>query len=299
MIEDTNNQTLKQSSISTLSAGDTGVESNGAKGILIVIAGKEINRGKSVKNDVDRIGCSKEALKTFIDLIEKKDPVIEIITSSSNAGNDLFEDYKKAFLELEVTNLRHIHHTSSEECDNEDSVSSVQSADAFFFADGDQLLLTSIYSESAFLRDLKARYIKEKIVIGATGGSAMALSGIVISGESNQVQELPREINVAKGLAFLENVCLDTLFVNPGILIRLAQVIAKNPDYLALKISEHAAIIVRNGHKVEVVGTGTLIVLDGQEISEAKVDEPGKPVTIRDLKVHILSPGQTFILPRF
>ncbi len=59
-------------------------------------------------------------------------------------------------------------------------------------------------------------------------------------------------------------------------------------------------MIVRNGLDDEVSGTGTIIIMEGFDISEASIENftSKKPITIRDLKMHILSSGDRYKIPQ-
>jgi cyanophycinase len=47
-----------------------------------------------------------------------------------------------------------------------------------------------------------------------------------------------------------------------------------------------------------MIGSGTIIIFEGHEISETNVYDFGskKPISIRDLRVHILSKGDRYII---
>lgn len=273
------------------------------KGNLLIIGGAE-NKGeheakdKHTPSDFERL----EVLKTFISLSEKKQPRIEVITSASTEGNESFQDYKKAFNQLKVHSVEHIHHNSRKEVINDsDLLKRIEDADAIFFAGGDQLKYTHLYGGTQFLTRLKQRYINEKFVVAGTSAGAMALSTPMIYAGNDEVQELGGMIKVTTGLEFLKDVCIDTHFVHRGRFVRMAQVVVTNPTCVGLGIEEDTAVIVSNGLDVEVVGTGTVIVIEGLFISEANIAEftSDKPVTMRDLKVHILSDKDTYRIPQY
>ena len=141
-------------------------------GILVIIGGAEDKGDKKEDKNENR----EEILKTFVGLIEKKDPCIEVITSGSSKGEEMFEDYRKVFEGLNAKNLGHIHHKERHDVINDDLTERVNKSDAFFFTGGDQLLLTSLYGGGNFLTQLKERYINNRIVIGGTSAGSMALS---------------------------------------------------------------------------------------------------------------------------
>lgn len=271
-------------------------------GKLLIIGGAE-NKGedeakkKDTPSDFERL----QVLKTFIELTEKEDPVIEVITTASSEGDESFEDYRKAFDELKITNVGHIHHTAHKQLINDtDILERINKANGIFFAGGDQLKYTSIYGGTSFLMRLKERYIYDKLVVAGTSAGAMALSTPMIYAGNNEVQELGGAIKVTTGLEFLKDVCIDTHFVHRGRFVRMAQVVVTNPTCIGIGIEEDTAIIVRNGLEAEVVGTGTIIVIEGFEISETCIEDftRNKPITIRDLKMHILSDGDKYTIPQ-
>src|SRR4051812_41397010 len=124
----------------------------------------------------------------------------------------------------------------------------------------------------------------------------MAMSTPMIYAGNSEVQELGGMIKVTTGLEFLKDVCIDTHFVHRGRFVRMAQVVVTNPNCIGIGIEEDTAIIVCNGLDVEVVGTGTLIIIEGFEITEANIEEftSNVPVKMRDLKMHILSDGEKY-----
>lgn len=278
------------------------------KGILLVIGGSE-NKGEEPESgsreeakaesrecDIPRT----EVLETFAKLIGKKDPLVEVITTAGGEPEESFEDYKKVLGELGIQRVRHIHHYSRKEVLDDALEERVREADAFFFSGGDQLKLTSAYGGSTFLSILKERYIKDEIVIAGTSAGAMALSTPMIYAGSKDVEEVTSEIKVTTGLQFLNDVCVDTHFVHRGRFVRMAQVIVTNPTCVGVGIEEDTAIIVRNGREAEVVGTGTVIAIEGFNIGDSNVQDFTKKqiISVRDLRVHILSRGDEYVIPQ-
>lgn len=271
-------------------------------GTLLIIGGAE-NKGeqnakkKQTPTDFERL----QVLKAFIALTEKENPLIEVITSATTMGDESFEDYRKAFEECNITNVGHIHHVLRQDVlEDKALIERMEKADGIFFAGGDQLKYTYLYGGTPFLTGLKQRYIFDKIVVAGTSAGAMAMSTPMIYAGNNEVQELGGMIKITTGLEFLKDVCIDTHFVQRGRFIRMAQVVVTNPNCIGMGIEEDTAMIVRNGMNAEVVGTGTIIIMEGFGISHASIDEftSQKPITVRDLRVHILSDKDTYIIPQ-
>lgn len=278
------------------------------KGILLVIGGSE-NKG-----EVPESGSREEAkaesrdgniprtevLETFVKLIGKKDPLVEVITTAGGEPEESFEDYKKVFGELGIQRVRHMQHYSRKQVLEDALEERVREADAFFFTGGDQLKLTAFYGGTTLLTLLKERYISDNIVIAGTSAGAMALSTPMIYAGDKDVEEVTSEIRVTTGLQFLNDVCVDTHFVHRGRFIRMAQVIVTNPTCVGIGLEEDTAIIVRNGREAEVVGSGTIIVIEGFRIGDSNVQDFTKKqiISVRDLRVHILSRGDEYVIPQ-
>ena len=270
-------------------------------GTLVIIGGHE-NKGEEKDAKFAEENFIKlEILQTFTDLIKKKnDVVLEVITSASGEGEESFREYQKLFHKLDIKNVGHIHHKNRKELLEEPMLERVENADAFFFSGGDQLLLTSIYGGTEFLRRLKERYISNRIVVGGTSAGAMALSTPMIYAGNKEDQETIGEIKITTGLEFLKDVCIDTHFVDRGRFVRMAQVIVTNPTCIGVGIEEDTALIVRNGLDAEVIGSGIVIVIDGFHIGESNIKDfiEKKAISIRDMKVHLLSRGDTYRIPQ-
>lgn len=260
-------------------------------GTLLLIGGHE-SKGNEPESLVQKENSHPlEILKTFITLTGKKQPVIEVITSASGVADESFQDYKKAFNELGVTNVGQIHHTSREQILNDDLTERIIAADAIFLTGGSQLKLTSIYGGTEFLCLLKERYIYNHLVIAGTSAGAMAMSTPMILSGNKEKQQLVGKVNIGIGLEFVKDVSIDTHFVERERFLRLSQVLALNPVTIGIGIEEDTAIIITHGTKVKVAGSGVIIIIEGYDISQTNIDqyETSTTISVRNLKVHILS----------
>jgi cyanophycinase len=271
------------------------------RGVLVVIGGKE-NKGNNNPDDKKKPPdfIRLQVLEAFRDVIDKKEPVVEVVTTASELPEEMFREYQAVFKEIGISKIGHIHHEKREDVLEDPMVERIKKADAFFFAGGNQLKLTGIYGGTDFLTQLKYRYINDHFVVGGTSAGAMALSTPMIYAGNNEVQELSGEIKVTTGLEFLKDVCVDTHFVNRSRFIRMAQVIITNPTCIGIGIEEDTALIVRNGLDVQVVGTSLVIIIDGFNITATNMHDfaADKPIKARDLKMHILSDGDTYKIPQ-
>jgi cyanophycinase len=166
------------------------------------------------------------------------------------------------------------------------------------FTGGDQLRLTSILGGTKGLKRMYDRYVQEPIVIAGTSAGAAAMSTPMIYQGRNDAGFLKDEIHITTGLQFLRDVAIDTHFVARGRIVRMSQIIATNPGCLGLGLEEDTAVLVTKGNELEVIGNGLVVIVDGHQCSgnTIAVVKPGEVFSIRDLRVHLLSKGQTYSL---
>ena len=93
------------------------------------------------------------------------------------------------------------------------------------------------------------------------------------------------------GLGFIDCVIVDTHFVQRGRIGRLFYAVASNPGMLGIGLGEDAGLLITGGHHMEAIGSGLTILVDGRFISETNIYdvEVGSPVSIDNLKVHVMS----------
>ncbi|WP_162618721.1 cyanophycinase [Pedobacter yulinensis] len=269
-------------------------------GTLLIVGGHEDKTGIPETKVQKANYHPLEVLRTFIELTGKKQPAIELITTASSAGEETFADYEAAFRELALPVPGHIHHDKRTDVRDPDLSARLKNADGVFFTGGDQLKLTSLYGGTELLYILKQRYIGDGLVLAGTSAGAMAMSTPMIFAGNKESQQLTGEVKVTTGLEFLKDVCIDTHFVDRGRFVRMAQVIATNPTCIGLGIEEDTAVTIKNGNELEVIGSGTVIIIDGFQISDSNILEygTGKTISIQDLNVKLLAKGDRYRIPR-
>jgi cyanophycinase len=182
---------------------------------------------------------------------------------------------------------------------DEEALRQLEEADGFIFTGGDQLRLTALLGGTPWLHRLKERYTTDEIVIAGTSAGAAAMSTPMIYQGRDNSGMLKDEIHVTTGLQFMHDVAIDTHFVARGRIIRMAQIIATNPGCIGLGLEEDTAVVVTEGREMEVIGSGVVTIVDGHDCTDTNIHRirPGEPITIRDLRIHILSSGERYTLP--
>lgn len=216
---------------------------------------------------------------------------VEVITTASQIPELVGEEYIKSFNQLNVEHVNVLHIKSREDAANEDYLDRIRKADVVMFSGGDQLRLTAIFGGTQFLQILKQRYQKEHFVIaGTSAGAAAASTHMIYRGQSNEAL-VKGEVQITAGLGFIDGVIVDTHFVQRGRIGRLFYAVASNPGILGIGLGEDAGLLVTEGNVMEAIGSGLIILVDGKSIVETNIYdvEIGSPVSIENLKVHVMS----------
>ncbi|MBC8051539.1 MAG: cyanophycinase [Sphingobacteriaceae bacterium] len=219
------------------------------------------------------------------------DSVVEVITTASKIPDLVGAEYIKSFNQLQVNNVHVLDIRAREEANSADALERVKKADVIMFSGGDQLRLSAIFGGTELLRILKTRYIEGNFVIaGTSAGAAAASSNMIYRGSSSEAL-IKGEVQITGGLGFIDDVIIDTHFVQRGRIGRLLYAVASNPGMLGIGLGEDAGLLITEGFCLEAIGSGLTILVDGRYISETNIYdvEIGAPVSIDNLRVHVMS----------
>jgi len=246
-------------------------------GTLIIIGGAEDKTtDKKILKDVFRLsgGDSSE---------------ISIITTATNYPAEVGDEYKRLFSNLGTDKIHVININRREDANDELALEPLIKSDCIFFVGGDQLRISSILGNTKAHEIVMEAYRQGKVIAGTSAGASMMSQIMVVEGEDD---EAPRKctLKMAPGMGLLNGAIIDQHFNQRGRLGRLLTAVAQNPIILGIGIDEDTAIVVENGEKFSVIGSGVATVVDGKDILFTNVSEqhPDDPLAITNVKIHIL-----------
>lgn len=266
------------------------------KGKLVIIGGAvdlgtNISDAEGLKKPDHLQFFERGILKRIITEAASKSPVVEVVTTASQIPELVGQEYIKAFNQLNVENVNVLDIRSREEAIRPDYLERIKQADVVMFTGGDQLRLSAIFGGTEFLAILKERYLDENFVVaGTSAGAAAASANMIYRGQSNEAM-IKGEVQITAGLGFIDSVIIDTHFVQRGRIGRLFYAVASNPGILGIGLGEDAGLLITEGKMMEAIGSGLTIVVDGRNIIETNIYnvELGMPVSVENLKVHVMS----------
>src|SRR6195952_236602 len=221
--------------------------------------------------------------------------VICLITLATSMPVETAAEYKKAFKALDIQHLSVIHFENRNEAGDPENLKKVESCNAILFSGGDQLKLSSLLGGTTLLDAIKQRYYDERyfVVAGTSAGAAAMSNTMIISGSSEDAL-IKGELELTNGLDFINSVFIDTHFTQRGRFGRLIQTVTGNPGVLGIGLGEDTAIVIHRGEELEVVGSGLVIIVDGNDIDYTDLTEIErcKPITVEGIRMHVLGPGK-------
>ncbi|OLY92865.1 cyanophycinase [Cnuella takakiae] len=268
------------------------------KGILIAVGGAEDKGIEAERADINRLDFFKEGiLNRIVELAGKKEePRIEVVTTASSIPEEVGRIYKKAFKKLGCAYVGHLKIVQREEADQPKVLERLEQANCILFSGGDQLRLCSILGGTQFISRMKERYFQEYFIVAGTSAGAAAMSHTMISGGPDDKAYLKGEVRLSIGFGFMQNVIIDTHFDTRGRFGRLAQAITNQPNELGIGLDEDTGVIVEKGYRLKAIGSSSVVLIDGREITHSNVAniKGGMPISVSNLKVHILSHSDVY-----
>ena len=240
----------------------------------------------------------KEILTRFVELAGGENARIVVITAASQIADEMWDVYDKAFGDLGVKHRSHLRLESRQDANNEEKVRTVAEADGIFMTGGDQKRLLAIIGGTALDAEMHTALKVRGACIGGTSAGASAMSGHMLAQGKTDLLPEKGAVSLGAGLGFLHRVVIDQHFSERQRLSRLLSVVAQNPYLQGIGIDEDTALVVERGRGIEVLGEGSVTIVDGRtmDTNMADIQERDTPELI-DVRLHLLPAGSRYYLP--
>lgn len=271
------------------------------KGKLISIGGAE-DKGTEAepdfiqKNNLNFFELG--ILKRIVEEIGGSQSHIEVITTASSIPEEVGENYKRAFGKIGCENIGFMHIKNRTDAQKPEYLERIKSCDGVMLSGGNQLRLTTILGGTELMEIMHHRYENEDFTIAGTSAGAMAMSNTMIYQGNSTTAHLKGEVKITTGLAFIQNVIIDSHFEKRGRFGRLAQAVGCNPSCIGIGLGEDTGLIIKEGSYFTGIGSGCVIIVDGHKIRHSNIaDIPeGSPISLENLIVHVMVDGDSYDL---
>lgn len=264
-----------------------GLKSPGSpKGILVAIGGNEDKRDEL------------QILSTVLSLAKAEQKKIEIITTASLYPKEVCKEYYQAFTKDTNHTVGLMHISNRKQATDVHLLKRITAADIIFFTGGDQLRITSVLGGSLIEKEILRKYQEDYCVIaGSSAGAAVMSKTMIVGGDSREALR-KGTIGVSTGMGLIDNVIIDTHFVERGRFSRLMEIVSMNPNNTGIGLGEDAGIIVENGCILRAIGSGITVILDGQHLKYTNVAniDSDDAIAIENLLIHTMVHGYGYDL---
>jgi len=184
-----------------------------------------------------------------------------------------------------------------DDCYQEEILDVMERASGIFITGGNQLRLSTILGGTPVARGIRRLNAAGVHMAGTSAGAAIISEHMIAGGRGGPS---PRESGVvlAPGLGLTNRAIIDQHFNKRGRLGRLLAALSFNPFVCGLGIDENTAAFIAPDGVMEVVGHGTVTIVDPSDLRHSSMSYARKAeaVSLIGLKLHVLANGAHFDL---
>lgn len=235
-------------------------------------------------------------LQRFVELCGSDNAKIVIIPTASQL-EETGPNYEKIFSDLGVKEATSLSINTREDAQREDFLEILENATGIFMTGGNQLRLSTIIGGTPVAQSIRRLNAEGVHVAGTSAGAAIMPEHMIAGGATGA---LPNEqgVTFAPGMGLLSKVILDQHFSQRNRLGRLLSAVSYNPFASGLGICENTAAFIGPDSVLEVVGHGSITVVDPSELQHSSMAEArrGDAITLIGIKLHMLGQGAKYCL---
>lgn len=262
---------------------------------------------QSTKNAILVIGGAedkvhgKEILQTFLIRAGGKDARIGIVPCASREPSLIGERYYRLFNDMGAKEIKVLDVRDRSGADDSIYRDFVEDCTGIFLTGGDQLRLCGLLADTPLMNRIIERAQKREISLAGTSAGAAVMGHHMISGGSSAESPNRALVDMAKGLDIISGVLIDQHFYNRNRLARLLSAISDHPELLGIGIDEDTCAMFESDGMIQVIGKGAVTIVDAQQMtySNRAQADGHQPLSMHNLKLHILSHGERYDLNRY
>ena len=252
------------------------------RGAIVPIGGAEAKTG------------TRDILARVLALAGGPEARIAVIPTASELP-DTGDRYAKLFGELGGAHVDVLPITTREHARVPGAVETVERATGIFMTGGNQLRLSTILGGTPLAQAIRRQNAAGVVVAGTSAGAAVIPEHMIATGPTGPTPTT-EGVTLAPGLGLTNRLVIDQHFRQRDRLGRLLTAVSYNPFATGVGIDEDTALVLGPDNVFEVVGSGTVTVVDPSELEYSSMDSArsGQPVSLIGLRVHVLAAGCTY-----
>jgi cyanophycinase len=243
----------------------------------------------------DKVG-KRRVLTAFFHSAGGPQATIGVIPCASQEPSVVGTRYHRIFTEMTAREVQVLDIRQPHECDEDRWLKLLSGCTGVFLSGGDQVRLFNLIHGSVFMAMIRERIHKGTLVLAGTSAGAAVMGEKMISGGSSGESPNRSLVELMDGLDIVPEVLVDQHFHNRNRMARLMSAIAAHPSKVGLGLDEDTCAAFRGDGTFEVMGKGTVTVIDPNELTYTnhRVSDATSPLSLHDLRVHVLSEGDRY-----
>jgi cyanophycinase len=239
---------------------------------------------------------AKQILQTFFQRSGGADARIAIVPSASREPAIIGNRYETIFSDMGAKAIEVLDIQDRSQGERSDWVEFVETCTGVFLTGGDQLRLCGLLADTPIMEIVRKRAQLGTVTLAGTSAGAAVMGLQMIAGGGSGESPNRALVDMTIGLGIVPEVIVDQHFHNRNRMARLMSAIASHPDRLGIGIDEDTCALFEHGGIFQVIGKGTVTVVDPGEVSFSNFPAVGstEPLSIHNLRVHILSHGDRY-----
>ena len=239
-----------------------------------------------------------EIFREMVDCAGGEKARIIIIPTASEAPRARARDYRELFTAFNPEVIHTVHIGERSDAGSAELAKRIAETTLFMFAGGDQLRLSSLIGGTLLQQALIERYRAGGCVVAGTSAGAAFIPEVMIFQNNGFRVFRKGGIEMTMGIGLIQNMIFDTHFIQRSRISRLVHAVATNPSLLGFGIEENTGLLIEDETRARVIGTGTVIVLDGSAIDLNHIGyaENRKPFALTNVIYSVLTPGVVYDL---
>jgi cyanophycinase len=255
------------------------VKLNKNRGFIIPIGGGE-----------DRVK-ERQIHRKFVELSGGRRADIIVIPTASQMKST-GDEYRRIFRNLGADRVEFLPITSRADCLDPKYGEMIDRATGIFLTGGNQLRLSTILGGTMLAQKIRRQNASGVPVAGTSAGASIMSEHMIAGGESN-TSPSEGSVSLAPGLGLTNAVIVDQHFTQRNRLGRLLTASSFNPFLIGLGIDEDTAAFIGPDDQLEVVGSGTVTVVDASHLTHSSMwlADKGQPISLLGLRLDVMGQG--------
>ncbi|MEB3311900.1 MAG: cyanophycinase [Snowella sp.] len=240
----------------------------------------------------------REILHTFWARAGGNKAVIAIIPSASREPVLIGQRYQTIFEEMGAKSISVLDIRDRDQGNDPDYRAVVEECTGVFLTGGDQLRLCGLLADTPLMNRIRERVKKGEISLAGTSAGAAVMGHHMIAGGSSGEWPNRALVDMAMGLGIFPEIIVDQHFHNRNRMARLLSAFAGHTERLAIGIDEDTCALFEQDGLIQVIGQGTVTIVDARELTYTNATDvaPNAPLSLHNLRLHILSHGDQYNL---